>query len=82
MEDKEENLIKKVSKEFGLTYKELSKELGYTESSLQKSVYSNKISPQLRKSIELYLETIELKKEIKEANDFRDILHNFINKNR
>jgi len=82
LEDKEENLIKKVSKEFGLTYKELSKELGYTESSLQKSVYSNKISPQLRKSIELYIEITKLKKEIKESDDFRDILYNFISKKR
>ena len=82
MEKEEENLIKKVSKEVGLTYKELSKELGYTEGSLRKSVYSNKISTQLKRSIELYLETLKLRKEIEEADDFRKILQNFMNKSR
>ena len=80
LEEKEENLIKKVSKEVGLTYKELSQELGYTESSLRKSVYANKISTQLQRTIELYLETLKLKKEIKEADEFRKILRNFMDK--
>ena len=80
MENREENLIKETCKKLGLTYKELSQELGYTESSLKKSVSTNKISPQLNRTIELYLQNLELKKEIDETNSFRKNLHIFITK--
>ena len=64
MEKKEIHLVKKVSKELGITYKELSKKIGYSESNLRQSVSTNKISGQLQKAIELYIETLELKKKV------------------
>ncbi|CAA6824095.1 MAG: Unknown protein [uncultured Sulfurovum sp.] len=64
------HLVKKVSKELGLTYKELGEKIGYSESNLRQSVSSNKLSLQLKKAIELYLETINLKKRVDEAEDF------------
>ena len=80
MEEKEVHLVKKVSKELGLTYKELAKEIGYSESNLRQSVSTNKLSTQLEKAIELYLETINLKKRVDEAEDFKYILRTFIQK--
>jgi hypothetical protein len=68
LEEKEVHFIKKVSKSLGMTYKELGKEIGYGESILRQSVSNNKMSSQLKRALELYLETIELKKE-KKKND-------------
>jgi len=80
LEEKEIHLVKKVSKELGLTYKELAEEIGYTEGGLKNLVFKNQVTKNLKKSIELYLETIKLRKEIKEAEDFRNILKTFISK--
>jgi hypothetical protein len=80
LEEKEMHLVKKVSKELGLTYKELGEKIGYTESNLRQSVYTNKISLQLKKAIQLYMETLELKKKLNEAENFKSVLRTFISK--
>ena len=80
MEENEIHLVKKVSKELGITYKELAEKIGYSESNLRQSVSTNKLSLQLEKAIELYLETITLKKKVDEADDFKSILRTFIQK--
>ena len=80
LEEKEEHLVKQVSKELGLTYKELADKIGYTESNLKNLVFKNLTTNNLKKSIELYLETLELKKEVEEAKQFRKVLKTFITK--
>jgi len=80
LEEKEVHFIKRVSKHLGMNYKELGEVIGYTESSLRQSVYSNKISSQLKKAIELYLETVELKEKVNESEQFKSILRTFISK--
>ena len=60
LEEKEVHLVKRVSKELGMTYKELAEKIGYTESNLRKSVSQNKISLQLEKAIKLYIRILEL----------------------
>ena len=77
MEEKEIHLVKKVSKELGLTYKELGEEIGYSESILRQSVSKNKISSQLKKVIELYIETIKLKQEKQETEKMKDLIKTF-----
>ena len=72
MEKKEIHLVKKVSKELGLTYKELGEEIGYSESTLRKSVSENRITLQLEKAIELYLKTLEFEKDRKEMEKIKD----------
>ena len=67
MEKKEVHLVKKISKELGLTYKELAEKIGYTESNLRKSVSQNKISSQLEKAIRLYIRILELEQEVKDT---------------
>jgi len=79
--DKEEiHLVKKVSKELGMTYKELGEEIGYTEANLKRSVSTNQISKQLQKSIELYLKTIKLEKEIENTNQLKKLMNTFLSK--
>jgi len=78
LEKNEVHLVKKVSKELGLTYKELGKKIGYTEGSLRRSVSTNQISSQLEKALELYLEIIKLKEKEKETNQIKELLRTFI----
>ena len=78
LEEKEVHLVKKVSKELGLTYKELGERIGYTEGSLRRSVSTNQISSQLEKAIELYLEIIKLKEKEKRTNDIKELLRTFM----
>ena len=78
LEEKEVHLVKRVSKELGLTYKELGEKIGYTEGSLRRSVSTNQISSQLEKAIELYLEIIKLKEKEKQTNQIKELLRTFM----
>jgi len=69
-----ENIVKKVCKELGLTYKELGEKIGYSEGALKMAVQRNNISPQMEKAIQLYLKTIELKKELEEFQELKKLL--------
>ena len=81
MEEKEEmHLVKRVSKELGLTYKELGEEISYSESMLRQSVSRDTISPQLKKVLELYLKTIKLEKELNKTEEVKDVLRSFLEK--
>ena len=80
MKEEEIHLVKRVSKELGLTYKEFGEKIGYTEGGLKNLIFKNQVTKHLQKSIELYLENIELKKEIKETEALREILKSFIMK--
>ena len=75
----EENLIKRTCKELGLTYKELGEKIGYSEANLKNSVSRNQVSKQLETSIYLYLQTIELQKEINNTKSFKQSLKDFLN---
>ena len=72
MAEKEVHLVKRVSKELGLTYKELGEEIGYSESTLRKSVSEDRITQQLKKAIELYLKTLEFEKDRKEIESIKE----------
>ena len=78
MENREIHLVKKVSKELGLTYKELGERIGYAEANLKRSVSTNKISKPLETAIKLYLKTIELQKEIDNTKYFKKSLKDFL----
>jgi len=71
------HLVKRVSKELGLTYKELGEKIGYSESILRQSVSKNKISSQLKRALELYVETVKLKEEKKETERIKDLIKTF-----
>ena len=78
LEEKEVHLVKKVSKELGLTYKELGEEIGYSEGNLRNSVFKNQLSKPLEQAINLYLENLLLKKKIEHTDKFKNILKDFM----
>ena len=80
MEEKEVHLVKKVSKELGLTYKQLGEEIGYSEGNLRKSVSENRLSSPLKKAIELYLEIVEVREKEKELIRVKELLGTFLSK--
>lgn len=59
------NIIKRVCKEQGLTYKQLGELIGYSEATLNKNASTNEISKPIEVAINLYLETIRLKRELR-----------------
>ena len=80
MEEKEVHLVKRVSKELGLTYKELGERIGYSESSLRKTVSNNTLSSQLETAITLYLDNLKLQQELNELEDFKSTFRTFLKK--
>ncbi len=80
LEEEEMHLVKRVSKELGLTYKELGEKIGYSESSLRKTVSNNSLSSQLETSIQLYLENLKLKEELEELEEFKNTFRTFLKK--
>ena len=78
MEEKEIHLVKKVSKELGMTYKELGEKIGYSEGNLRRSVSKNELSTQLKKSIELYMEIVNLKESEKKIKETKELLETLI----
>ena len=61
-----------------MTYKELGEKIGYSESNLKSSVSRNQVSKQLEITINLYLQTIELQREIDNTKSFKQSLKEFL----
>jgi ribosome-binding protein aMBF1 (putative translation factor) len=76
--EKEVHLVKKVSKELGLTYKELGEKIGYSEGNLKRAVHDNRTTSQLRKAIELYLRNLQLEKKLNETEQIKKQYKTFI----
>lgn len=73
-----ENDIKEVSFALGLSYKQLANEIGLSESSLRSAASTNKISRQLSKALELYVETVLLKRKLRASDIFKKSLKQFL----
>lgn len=58
------NIVKRTCKELGMTYKELGEAIGYSGDTLNNASRSSNVSAPLQKAIELYLETLQLKKKL------------------
>ena len=78
MEKEEIHLVKKVSKELGLTYKEFGEKIGYSEATLRGAVSRNQLSGQLKKAIELYLEIVKLKESKEKIAEAKELLTTLI----
>lgn len=70
MEEKE-NIIKATCKELGLTYKQLGEFIGYSEAAIKAALAKNEISEPMKRAIELYNETLILKKQNAEYESFK-----------
>jgi len=77
LEEKEVHLVKRVSKELGLTYKELGEKIGYTEGNLKRAVHDNRTTQQLEKAIELYLNNLKLEEKLNEVDEMKKQMQTF-----
>ena len=70
------NIIRKICNELGMTYKQLGEKIGYAGDSLNAASNkpNDKLSMQLVKAIELYLENLELRKELEDFHAFKRII--------
>ena len=76
-EQNSENIIKRVCKELSLTYKQLGEAIGYSESAI-KNAGSGEASEHMRKAIELYKETLNLKSKLEKSEAFKNNLKDFL----
>lgn len=70
--------LKAFCKEMKLTYKELAELIGYGEGAIKTAVSTDNVSRPMERAINLYTETLELKAELKEANEAKEILKTWI----
>ena len=75
-----ENIVKKVCKELGLTYKQLGEKIGYSEGSIRNVASKTEVSDAVKKAIELLYELEECKKQLQECETLRQTLNNFLKK--
>lgn len=75
--DGQENLIKHTCRELGLTYKQLGEAIGYSESAI-KNAGAGEASEPMKKAIELYKETLNLKAKLEKSDAFKNNLKDFL----
>ena len=73
------NVIKEFTKEHNLSYKELAEIIGVSESTLRSTACTNKVSTQLKKSLELYEKVLVLEKQLKDVNQIKVLLKTWLN---
>lgn len=76
--EKEENIVKQVCKELGLTYKQLGEKIGYSESAIKTSISTDKVSEPMQKAIEMYLKIEELQEKVNIHSNFKKCLKDFL----
>ena len=70
----DENIVKKVCAELGITQRELAKKIGMSADSLNNAVNQNKISKMAETAINLLLEVETLKKELSKYENLKNAL--------
>lgn len=70
----EDNIVKRVCKELGLTYKQLGEAIGYGEEAVSKAARTDNISSAMNKALSLYLENAELKNKLKTLDALSEII--------
>nr|DAY06064.1 MAG TPA: centromere-binding protein [Caudoviricetes sp.] len=73
-----ENIIKATCKELNLTYKQLGEMIGYSEAAIKAAIAKNEISEPMKRAIELYQETLNLKEQNKEFETFKAFFKNIL----
>lgn len=73
-----ENIVKLTCKALGMTYRQLGEAVGYGEGTVNNAAATGKVSEPLKKAIELYLETLELKKELQTLEQLKIIINSLI----
>ncbi|WP_258238679.1 hypothetical protein [Arcobacter sp. F2176] len=68
------NIVKHVCKDLNITYKILAKEIGYKPDTINKAASLGKVSEQLNKAINMYLENLRLKEFLKDFDVMKSTL--------
>ena len=79
--DIKENIVKKVCRDYKMTYKELAEAIGYSEGAIKTAVSTNKVSEPMNKAINLYIEKLKLEEELKDFKNFKNIIKKIIEDN-
>ncbi|ARR04577.1 MULTISPECIES: transcriptional regulator [Campylobacter] len=69
----DENIVKQTCKELNLTYKQLGEAIGYSESAIKNAGVGEASEP-MKKAIELYKETLELKEKLADWETIKTII--------
>lgn len=69
-----QNIVKSTCQELGMTYKELGEAIGYKPDTVNKSASTGKVSEQLTKAIEMYLENIQLKQQLQDYDNLKNAI--------
>lgn len=72
------NIIKQVCKDLSLTYKNLAFDIGYKPDTINKAASTGKVSEQLQRAIEMYLENLKLKHELNDFNVMKETLRKIL----
>lgn len=70
----DENIVKKVCAQLGITQRELAEKIGMSADSLNNAVNQNKISKMAETAINLVLEVETLKKELSKYENLKNAL--------
>ncbi|MBR8461511.1 XRE family transcriptional regulator [Campylobacter sp. faydin G-105] len=70
----EDNIVKRVCAELGITQRELAERIGMSADSLNNAVSNNKVSQQTQKFLNFMLEHEELKKELSKYENLKNAL--------
>ena len=70
----EENIVKRVCKELGLTYKQRGEAIGSSEGSIKRLATSDEINTQAVKSCEMLLEIKNLKEQLSNTETLKTAL--------
>ncbi|MCR8690589.1 transcriptional regulator [Campylobacter sp. RM9264] len=73
MKMSDENIVKQTCKELNLTYKQLGEAIGYSESAIKNAGVGEASEP-MKKAIELYKETLELKEKLADWETIKTII--------
>lgn len=80
MEEKSENIVKKVCRELGLTYRELGERIGYSEEAVSKASRTDEISKPMAKALELMIELEQKKEDLKTLEILKTTLNALLNR--
>lgn len=74
----DENIIKRVCKELGITQRELAERIGMSADSLNVAVSNNKISKMTEAAVNLVLEVESLKKKLSKYENLKNALKDVV----
>lgn len=74
----DDNIVKRVCKELGITQRELAERIGMSEGGLRSALSLGKITPQVEKACEMVLKIYELEKELENYKILQNALKSMI----